>query len=177
MTFYNWEGSVISSVTENLYYKITVTSRFETSHFSVDPLFYIDPSFRVESVNPLLQSIRIMKIEYIITDSPFLSQASPPAEDFPAGGFALMDPAGSDITFSQIGRVGSGVNERFRNILYLQISPDTLAVAGIINALGHSVEPHLADNILTLSFGFRSVPFYTAPSAGTSTTTAASEPP
>jgi len=163
MIFYRWEDSVISSVTENLFYRITVTSRFDPVHFSTDPLFYMTPDFNVEATKESFAAIDIIKVEYLITD-PLTDSQDP--ELFPSSGFEMMDldrGLNETILSDKTGVVKVNADDRFQTIVYIMVSSDTDAVAEIIDDLMNASlnEPHTATNKLKFSFGFRSTPFYT----------------
>jgi len=176
MTFYKWEGSVVSSITEDLYYRITVTSRFETMHFSSDPLFYIIPTFSLEVSEELLESITILKAEYVVFD--FINGAPEEESFFPDSGFTQMLTNNEMLEFRNIinekvlvRKIMVGPQERFQSVIYLKISPNTAEVERIIDDLSYSLEPHDAKNKYILSFGFRSTPFHTLPPGEPSTAT------
>ena len=160
MTFYKWEGIVLSSVTENLFYKITLTGRFNPDHFSTAPELYILPRYRVETTNSLMASIKIIQADYMVYDS---SQGPAPSHSFPDSNLSVM-PLETNLTqpliFPHVDVVNVSGTDRFQSVIYLAISPDTVAVAGIIDQLGFSLEGHTGSYFLTLSMGFRSTPYY-----------------
>ena len=161
MTFFKWEDSVISSVTEKLHYRITVTSRFDTGHFSGLPLLSVTPFFETEASDELLEEIDIMIVEYLVNDPTTVKQYN---DVFPAAGFELMPLHNSPedaLLFEEVDVLNIGGAERFQSVIYIMVDADTAAIADVIEQLGISMVPHWADNSLLLKFAFRSTPFYT----------------
>jgi len=163
MTFFKWEGSVVSDITEKLYYRITVTSRFSTAHFSVDPLLCITPFCTVSSSQPLLAGIKIIKADYLALDP---SAGAPPANSFPSAGFTAVPlgvSPGTTLTIPKVRTVSISGGNRYQSVIYIVVDSDKDAVAGVIDQLVNTLEGHTAMNSLTMSFGFRSTPYYEPP--------------
>jgi len=186
ITFYEWLGQLVSTFGENLQYRIKVTGNFRALGFAKKPLFNVNSHLSVISGVTQLQSIKILKAEYrVSTPTESLAYFQ---NDFPSSGFLNLFPTNVPATTitpigtsppeiiyenilifpnvdfpSEVEDVILGGVERFQSIFYLRITPDSDAVAGIINSLASASGVPQARNTLTLNFGFRSVPYYSPP--------------
>jgi hypothetical protein len=186
ITFYEWLGSLVSTFGENLQYRIKITSNFRSNDFAYKPLFFVDATLLVSSDVEELRNIKILKAEYRVstpteslanfqndfpdtgffeiypTSVPANTPVSTPVTEVVYNNYLLFPDANFPAVVEEV--TLSGV-DRFQTIFYLKISPDSDAVADIIDLLTELSTIPEADNTLGLSFGFRSVPYYVPPTS------------
>ena len=185
ITFFKWKGVLLSSFEEELYYKITVTSRFNILNFSNNPALYIDASLKSVASDAWLQNLKVVRAQYKV----MAAEDSADCEStFWENGFEELYPTPvptatlgpgetpapvpmptyppetiSEISVESlnVGTITKDLEEYFQSTVYLKVYPDVKAVEEIMNKLNASIFTHDVKNELTLSFGFLSVPYYT----------------